>query len=102
MATIIYTDGKMKSVTPANGKWFTLEEKQEIVGGNIEILPTREGQNLVINEEGKLCGLDVNLHATLLYAYGLVVTKENKIALHDIIVGPALYCTDEELSRPEE
>lgn len=98
MAKIIYTSGLVKEATPANGKWFTLEEKQAIVGGNIEIIPSREGNWLVINEQGKLEGLPVNKEATLLYAYG-VMTSENGFTVHDVVVGDVLYCTEEELER---
>lgn len=43
MATLIKTDGTTKQVKPANGRYFTLEEKQGFVGGLIEFIPTREG-----------------------------------------------------------
>lgn len=99
MAKIIYASGLVKEVKPANGKWFTLEEKQRIVGGYIEIIPTREGNWLVINEEGKLNHLPVNKEATLLYAYGIVV-KEDGFALTDVVVGDVLYCTEKELEKP--
>lgn len=100
MAKIIYASGLVKEVKPANGKWFTLEEKQRIVGGNIEIIPSREGNWLVIHEEGKVEGKPINKEATLLYAYG-VMTSEKGFTIHDVVVGDVLYCTEEELCKPE-
>lgn len=101
MAKILYTNGKVEEVKPANGKWFTLEEKQKIVGGNIEIVPSREGNWIVLNEDGKGMRLPVNRTATLIYEYGLMFDKEGRLCLNDIIVGDVLYCTEKELSKPE-
>ncbi|MBR0290891.1 MAG: DUF3846 domain-containing protein [Bacteroidales bacterium] len=100
MAKIIYASGLVAEVKPANGKWFTLEEKQRIVGGNIEIVPSREGNWLVVNEEGKLEGLPINRDATLLYAYG-IMTSEKGFVVHDVLAGDVLYCSEKELSKPE-
>lgn len=38
----------------------SLEAKQELVGGNIEVLPITPEIDAIINEEGKLKGLGVN------------------------------------------
>lgn len=99
MAKIIYANGETKEVKPKNGKFFTLEEKQAIVGGLIEIIPSREGQWLVIHEEGKLEGKPVNREATLLYAYGIMADKNGKFFVHDFLVGDVLYCTEKELGK---
>ena len=98
MATILYANGKTETVIPKNGKWFTLKEKQDIVGGHIEIIPSREGNWLVINEEGKLEGKPLNEQATLLYAYGFLF-KDGRPFVHDVVVGDVLYCTEDELEQ---
>ena len=70
---------------PADGKEYTLQELQAAVGGMIEIPQTNDfldsfGLVLVVNEEGKLNDLPVNLLASLFYG----------LRLGDIIVGQAL------------
>ena len=45
----------------------TLESAQEFVGGYVEGVPFPNGDYLIVNEEGKLKGLDVNEKATKLW-----------------------------------
>ena len=80
---IIHVDGTREECQPANGKHYTLEElKKAIGGGYIEIVKTRDGRLLVIDEEGKLKGFPVNPVSTALYFYGG----------QDPIVGDVLVC----------
>ena len=61
MGLILYPDRRQKAVEPANGRDYRLDELRAIVGGAIEIIPTKEpGQIMVLNEEGKLLGLPRN------------------------------------------
>ncbi len=102
MATLIKTDGTTKQVKPANGRYFTLEEKQRFVGGLIEFVSTREGNWLTINEEGKLNGLPINRTATLMSKHS-IVWKENECPVFaDIVVGDVLFLTDEEFQLEEK
>ena len=68
-ALLYSADLSVKRIKPANGRYFTLEEMQRVVGGRIEIIPLdREGLEdrlLVIHEEGKLISLPLNIFATL-------------------------------------
>lgn len=80
---IIKTNNEVIEVTPKNGTDFSLEELQEIVGGYIEILPLKDNEIMVINEEGKLDGLDYNSKAT---------KEVQKCGLADFIVGDVLVC----------
>ncbi len=74
-------NGSETWVRPKNKKSFSLEELQRLVGGYIEIIQTKiQGKVMVINEEGKLKELPVNMKATGLYIYGD----------HDKIVGDVL------------
>ena len=85
MAKIYKTNGEVVDVTPKNGKKFELEEMQAIVGGYIEIYYVNDNKDLlIINEEGKIHGLDYNEKATELFrkAYNT----------DDFIVGNALVC----------
>lgn len=84
MARIITTKGKVIEVTPKNGTDFSLEELQYIVGGIIEIVSTGAGL-MVLNEYGKLLGLDINQRATEIYGR------------RDIIVGDVLVCSSDEI-----
>ncbi len=64
-----YADGRSEERQPENGRDFQLKELQEIVGGYIEIVPTKDGRIMVCNEEGKLDGLPRNEQATALVAF---------------------------------
>lgn len=67
-----------------NDMRLNLQTMQEAVGGYIEYVSMGEAWKLIINEEGKVDGLDVNPIATALFQ-----------AVHgptDVIVGPAIIC----------
>lgn len=77
-----------KKITPQNGKFFTLEEKQVMVGGFIEYLPIGTTQTMVVNEMGMINGMQVNEEATSLYSkligelkfiYGNVAVIQNEL-----------------------
>ena len=84
MATIIKSDGQCIETQPKNKTDFKLEELQEIVGGYIEVLTLNDEEIMVINEEGKVDGLPLNLKATDIYAL-------------DFIVGDVLVCKSNEV-----
>jgi len=76
-ATLIKTDGQISLIeryTP-----FKLETLQKLVNGYIEIVPTKDGKLMVLNEEGKLKNLPINMTAT------------NMVEL-DVIVGDVVVC----------
>lgn len=99
MATLIRPDGTKETVTPADGKHFTLEEMQKLVEGYIQIIqvPVAAGKwaDLVMNEEGKFEGLAYNKEAT---ALGRIAG----IADDDFIVGNAVLCEDGEAQDDED
>lgn len=78
-----------EEVQPKNGTDFQLDELQGFVEGNIEIVYLGGDEIMVVNEEGKLLGLPVNLLATIPYqlSYGPV----------DQIYGNALVCKTSEV-----
>ena len=84
MATIIKADGRKIETQPKNGRDFKLEELKKIVGGYIEIVTLSDNKIMVINEEGKVNGLPINIIATQLFGY-------------DIIVGDVLVCNSDEV-----
>lgn len=90
MATIYKTNGECSTATPKNGIAFSLKELQSIVGGYIELIDLYNGDLMVINEEGKLIGLDINAKATLIFS------KSFPMAF-DVIVGDALVCNKSQI-----
>lgn len=88
MAQILKVSGQSENVEPANGTGFTLTEAQTIVGGYVELIHLFDGRIMLINEEGKLAGLPLNVEATRLF----LVER----AGYDVIVGDALVCANEQ------
>jgi hypothetical protein len=89
MAIVIKTDGTKDALQPKNNKIFTLEELKSVVGGYIEIVPLTEDYLMVINEEGKLLNLPINVIATRVYR-----ASRNT---DDFIVGNVLICSNKEI-----
>jgi hypothetical protein len=87
MATLIKSNGEEINVAPKNKIDFQLAELQDFVGGFIEIVKTKDGRTMVMNEEGKINDLPMNLKATQLY-------QHNQF---DCIVGDVLICQPNEL-----
>ena len=87
MATLIKSTGEEIEVFPKNKTDFQLTELQKIVGGFIEIVKTKDGKTMVINEEGKVNDLPINQKASELYPY-------NEF---DFIVGDVLICNENEI-----
>jgi len=78
-----------EAVVRINAPAPTLEECQKFVGGYIEIQRVKfngEDGQMILNEEGKLHGLDVNLPATEIFRNTYPMTD-------DYIVGPVLVLT---------
>ena len=101
MATYYKTTGEVKEVSPENGRFFTLEEMQKMVGGLIEIEPLPSGRSIVVNEEGKMIGLEKNQRASeeWLKEYPYEKYPYNN---DGTICGDALIATEEELNEPED
>ena len=89
MAIVIKTDGTKDALQPKNNKVFTLEELKSVVGGYIEIVQLTEDYLMVINEEGKLLNLPINVIATRVYR-----ASRNT---EDFIVGNVLICSNKEI-----
>ena len=87
MATLIKTNGVETNLTPQNKTNFQLTELQKIVGGLIQIVKTKDGRTMVINEEGKINDLPINQKASELYQY-------NEF---DFIAGDVLICNEKEI-----
>lgn len=90
MAFWIKASGEVVTVTPENGRTFSLSELQGYVGGSIELTRTHSGRLMFIDEEGRLKGKPLNATATALYEGP------------DDIVGDALTCEQSELKEAED
>lgn len=101
MATYYKTNGEVKEVSPKNGKYFSYEELKSFVEGYVEIVPLPSGKSIVVNEEGKMIGLDKNEKASeeWLKEYPYEKYPFNN---DGTIAGNALIATEEELNEDEE
>jgi len=83
---IIKSDGTEIESVPANGTDYSLKELQEIVEGYIEVVRLKHElyDMMIINEEGKLNRLPVNLKATRIF--------KSTQQTFDYIVGNVLLC----------
>ena len=77
---------QVERIAPKNGKKYQLAELQEIVGGWIQVCQGDDGNILIIDEEGKLKGKDLNERATQWY--------RTHVYRGDYIVGDALLCKE--------
>ena len=103
-AMILRADGTCQEIQPANGTDFQLSELQAIVGAGappgchwIEIVHTKDGRIMVINEEGKLYGLPRNAQATALAA----LPTPADLAQMRAILGDALILIGYDLESEE-
>ena len=66
-----------------------LKAAQEFVGGYVEGIPFPNGDYLIINEEGKLMQLPLNVEATKLWRSTFTKDKY-AFGYDDFVVGPAI------------
>lgn len=94
MATLYRSDGNTEEIQPANSINFTLGELQTLVGGDIEIVRTKNGLFMICDEHGKVAEQPkhINQLATELYIYGE----------YDPIVGDAVVGTLLEIDGPPD
>lgn len=71
-----------RKVYPANGTDFKIKELYDFVGSPVEMVPIDENIFMIINEEGKLKDLPLNMTATMI----------SGLYPRDVIVGHALIC----------
>jgi hypothetical protein len=89
MGILMKSNGEVEEIKPSNGKTFSLQELQGFVQGYIEIVGVGN-KYLILNEEGKLNGLDMNRKATEIFIkyYGST----------DVIVGDVLLADEDEIN----
>jgi hypothetical protein len=82
MATVYKANGEALPLRP-RGKYFSLPLLQKIVGGDIQLVYLNDNTILVLNEEGKLENLPLNVRATEIF-------RKNFPLSDDVIVGDAV------------
>lgn len=97
MGTLIQSEGlKNKTVLPADGHRYTLEEMQKMVGGNIQPIILPSGWCMVVNEEGRLKNLPINREATEIwkeeYSKDKYPFNNDGFVVGDVIFGTAYEC----------
>ncbi len=100
MATLFKLDGSILEVKPKK-KHFTYKELQDFIklddnNAMVEIVPLPDNKSIIVNEEGKLIGLEKNENATEFWkkVYPIEKYPENN---DELIVGNALVCDEKEL-----
>jgi hypothetical protein len=86
MATLYEPSGRDSQHTPRDGRKFSLDELQALVGGYIEMvrIPGDAGKRvLFVDEEGRLKGLKPNVRASHIAG--------------QLIVGNAVLCSPKEV-----
>jgi len=86
MAYILKIDG-----TTIENCSMKIPDIQAVIGGYFQIVNAKDGQIIIINENGKLESLPINQKATELYQYGK----------YDPIVGDVIICNQSELNNKE-
>jgi len=76
----------------------TLESAQKFVGGYVEGISFPNGDYLIVNEEGKLRGLDMNIDATKLWRKTFTKDKY-AFGYDDWVSGPAILIKKQALKR---
>jgi len=73
---IISPDGTLTDMPKGAGGdgSYTLQQMQGVVGGLIELVDSKDGRTLVVNEEGLLKGLDLNREASALAGFPIMGT----------------------------
>lgn len=89
MAKVIYTDGRVEDITlnPKDTQSW-VETVKGILDGYIETVRLTRDKILIVNEEGKLIGLEYNQLATYLL---------ERVGIDDYICGNAILINNDEI-----
>lgn len=88
MARLIKSNGKEIPVFPENEGIFKLREVQEVIGGDVEILPIEIDSVMIIHKDCELKHLTFNKRAT-------DIAFQNNV--FRCITGDVLICASEEI-----
>lgn len=91
MATLYKANGDIIEVSPENGERFTLVELYDMLSCSlVERLILPRNEVMIVDEEGKLFGKDINAKATRIYH------SAERMNIWDWIAGDALVCNSDE------
>lgn len=89
-AQLLTTDGTVTDIAPANGKDFKLKELYALVGSPVDFARLPSGRVMVVNDNGKLTGLPVNLQASRVWQHEYPIEKyphnNDQTIVGDVIV----------------
>ena len=94
----VNTDRKEFKIIEDSKDEPSLKAAQDFVGGYIEGITFPNGDYLIINEEGKLQNLPLNVEATTLWRSTFTKDKY-MIGYDDFVVGPAILIKKAALKR---
>ena len=101
MAHVMNVDGAIDKLVMGKTSDERFKQFDNIIGDTIQLLRLYDGRFMIIDDNGKLKKDAVlNKYATLLYNIGKCTVKS--MALIDVIVGPAIIATPEELGENTE
>lgn len=83
---LVSADDGAVETGPSNGKYFELEEVQLLVGGYIEVVRLSDKLIMIVNENGKIEGLNYNFIATRIAEFF------KALRAGDYICGDAVVC----------
>ena len=96
MARIYKQGGEIVDYPPPSEQYYSLDELRAAIGGGyIEVIYLDDGEVMVIDEEGKMKSMPVNIQATVLARNN--GWKSNSLLPNDVIVGPVLVCSREQI-----
>jgi hypothetical protein len=87
-AYLYKTSGEIVPVLPVNGTSFTLGELSSFVNGYVQIVTLKDGRLMIMNEEGKIDGLEQNDTATNL---AKSVLFHGDYVVGDVLVTPYAF-----------
>lgn len=96
-ALLIKPDGTEIQLTPANGKHFSLEECQTIVGGSISLTECGSDKWLLVNDNGLEENLPINPKASAVYAAMVAHATGRAPGTLFPIVGTVLICDKDQM-----
>ena len=88
MATLYRIGEKPKKIEPLNGTDFQLEEVWDLIGGYVQVVPLHGGNIMLVDEDGYMKQLPVNIEAT--------AWVMRHCDYPNLIVGTALLCKSKE------
>lgn len=82
--------GEIKNICPANNTDYSLNEIRAMIGGDMEIISLGRGLTMIVNANGKMRDMPMNVTATQMF-------RETVPHSYDFIVGDVMVVRSEHL-----